>query len=149
MHPQRLPDAQIEHNLLTTARDSVGPNVPIQPLDLPALTTTGIAEPTKDLTRLPSTELEGDSALRLQARNRAPKLKHGFRLVHLLALVDERFEPRIRGFDLSRHVRELEPDDGVVDEFCAEGAALVGVFHAFFVADAREAEALDDYADTF
>jgi len=50
---------------------------------------------------------------------------------------------------LSRHVRELEPDDGVVDEFCAEGAALVGVFHAFFVADAREAEALDDYADTF
>jgi hypothetical protein len=44
---------------------------------------------------------------------------------------------------------ELEADDGVVDEFCAEGAVLVGVFHAFFVANAGEAEALNDYADAF
>jgi hypothetical protein len=47
------------------------------------------------------------------------------------------------------HVGQLEPDDGVVDELGAEGAALVGVFHALFVADAGEAEALDDYADAF
>jgi len=50
---------------------------------------------------------------------------------------------------LPRHMCELEPDDGVVDEFCAKGAALVGIFHAFFVADAGETEALDDYADAF
>ena len=37
----------------------------------------------------------------------------------------------------------------MIDEFCAEGAALVSVFYAFFVADAGEAEALDDYADAF
>lgn len=46
-------------------------------------------------------------------------------------------------------MREFEPDDGVLDEFLAEGAALVGVFHGFFIADAREAEALDDDADAF
>lgn len=37
----------------------------------------------------------------------------------------------------------------MVDEFCAEGVALMGVFHAFLVADAGEADALDDYADAF
>ena len=46
-------------------------------------------------------------------------------------------------------MRELEPNDGVVDKFLAEGAALVGVFYRFFVADAGEAEALDDDADAF
>lgn len=63
--------------------------------------------------------------------------------------MDERFEPGIRGFDLACHVRELEADDRVVDEFLAEGAALVGVFYGFFVADAGEADALDDDADSF
>lgn len=41
---------------------------------------------------------------------------------------------------------EFEPDDGVVDEFLAEGAALVGVLDRFLVADAAEADALDDDA---
>ena len=49
---------------------------------------------------------------------------------------------------MPRHVGELESDDGVVDEFGAEGTALVGVFYAFLVADAGEANALDNYADT-
>jgi hypothetical protein len=63
-------------------------------------------------------------------------------------LVDEGFEPGVGGFDLSCHVRELETDDRVIDELFAEGPAFVGVFYRFFVADAGEAEALDDDADT-
>lgn len=35
----------------------------------------------------------------------------------------------------------------MVDEFLAEGTALVCVFYGFFVADAGEADALDDDAD--
>ena len=42
---------------------------------------------------------------------------------------------------------EFHADDGVVDEFLAEGLALVCVLHGFFVADTREAQALDDDAD--
>ncbi len=147
MHSQSLPDAQVEHDLLTATRNSIRPYISIQPLDLPALPTAGIAQAAEDLTRLSGAELEGDCALRFQAGNRAAELQHSFRLVHLLALVDQRFEPGIRGLDLSRHVREFETDDRMVDEFGAESAALVGVFHAFFVADAGEAEALDDYAN--
>jgi len=63
--------------------------------------------------------------------------------------MNERFEPGIGGFDLSRHVCEFEANDGVLDEFLAEGATLVGVFYGFFVADAGEAEALDDDAYAF
>ena len=43
---------------------------------------------------------------------------------------------------------QLETDDGVIDQLLAEGAALVGVFDGFFVTDSREADALDDDADT-
>lgn len=43
-------------------------------------------------------------------------------------------------------MRELEADDGVVDELLAEGLALVGVLDGFLVADAGEADALDDDA---
>jgi hypothetical protein len=48
---------------------------------------------------------------------------------------------------LARHVRELEADYWVVDKLSTEGAALMGVFYGFFVADAGEAEALDYYTD--
>jgi len=68
--------------------------------------------------------------------------------VHLLTLVYEVLEPIVGGFDLAGHVGKFEADDGVVDEFLAERAALVGVFHGFFVADARETKALDNDADT-
>ena len=43
---------------------------------------------------------------------------------------------------------ERQSDDRVVDEFLAEGLALGGVFDGLFEADAREADALDDDADT-
>ena len=69
--------------------------------------------------------------------------------MHDLALVDEIFEPVVRGFDLAGHVRELHADDGVVDESLAKGLALVGVFHGFLIADAGEADTLDYYADAF
>lgn len=42
---------------------------------------------------------------------------------------------------------EFEADDGVVDEALAKGFALVRVFDALFVADAGEAETLDNDAD--
>lgn len=42
---------------------------------------------------------------------------------------------------------ELETNNGVVDEFLAEGAAFVCVLNGFFVADAGEADALDDNSD--
>lgn len=37
----------------------------------------------------------------------------------------------------------------MVDELLAESAAFVGVFDGFFVADAGEADTLDDYTNAF
>lgn len=37
----------------------------------------------------------------------------------------------------------------MLDKLLAEGSSLVGVLHRLFVADAREAQALDDDTDTF
>ena len=51
------------------------------------------------------------------------------------------------GLDLASHIRELHADDRVVDEAFPKRLALVRVFHRFLVADAGEAEALDDDAD--
>ena len=62
--------------------------------------------------------------------------------------MDERFEPRVGRFDLSRHVGELQADDRVLDELFAECASLVGVFYRLLIADAREADTLDDYTDS-
>lgn len=42
---------------------------------------------------------------------------------------------------------KLHSDDRVVNELLAESAALVRILHAFFVADTREAETLDDDAN--
>ena len=44
---------------------------------------------------------------------------------------------------------ELETNHGVRNEGFAEGATFVCVFGGFFVADAGEAETLDDDAYTF
>lgn len=147
MHPERLPNTQIQHNLLASTRDSISPDIPIQPLDLCSLATTAIAQAAKDLTRFPSAELKRSSALGLQAGNSATELQHGLHLAHSLALEDEVLEPVVRGLDLAGHVGELEADDGVVDEALAEGLALVRVLDGLLVADAREADALDDDAD--
>ena len=54
----------------------------------------------------------------------------------------------MRGLDLARHVRELHADDRVVDQAFPKRLALVRVLHRLLVADAGEAEALDDDADT-
>ena len=43
---------------------------------------------------------------------------------------------------------ELEADHGVVDQLLAKGTALVGVFDRLFIADAREADALNYYSNT-
>lgn len=51
------------------------------------------------------------------------------------------------GLDLASHVREFHADDRVVDEAFSKRLALVGVLHRLLIADAREAEALDDDAD--
>ena len=114
---------------------------------LGALTATAIAQTTKDLTRFPGAEFKRRGSLRLQTRDGASELQHRLRLVHDLALKDQVLEPVVRCFDLTGHVRQLETDDRVIDEFFAKGAALVGVFDGFFIADAGEAEALDDDPD--
>ena len=44
---------------------------------------------------------------------------------------------------------QLESNYGMVDEFLAEGATLVGVFDRLLVADTTESETLDDDTDTF
>ena len=74
MHPQRLPDTQIQHNLLAAPRNSISPDVPIQPLDLRSLAPTTITQPTKNLTRLPRTKLKRRRRLGLQARYSASEL---------------------------------------------------------------------------
>jgi hypothetical protein len=165
VHPQSLSNTQIEHDLLATARDGISSDIAVQPLDLfivsdqsyglgtesylRALPPTTIAQPPKDLTRLPGTELKRHSRLRLQPSNGAAELQHRLRLVHDLALVDDALQPVVGGLDLARHMCELQADDRVVDEFLAEGLALVGVLDGLLVADAGEADALDDDAHAF
>lgn len=69
-------------------------------------------------------------------------------LAHLLALVNHALEPVVGSFNLTSHVSELHADDGVLNELLAKGAALVGVLDGLLVADAGEAQALNDDADT-
>jgi len=131
VHPQSLSNTQIEHDLLATARDGISSDIAVQPLDLfivsdqsyglgtesylRALPPTTIAQPPKDLTRLPGTELKRHSRLRLQPSNGAAELQHRLRLVHDLALVDDALQPVVGGLDLARHMCELQADDRVVD----------------------------------
>lgn len=148
MHPQGLPYAEVQHDLLASSGDGIGPDVAVQALDLGALSAPAVAQTAEDLAGLASAELEGRGALGLQAGDGAAELEHGLHVAHLLALVDEVLEPRVRGLDLAGHVGELETDDRVLDELLAERAALVRVLDALLVADAAEADALDDDADT-
>ena len=134
---------------LPSARDLIRQRIPIQPLDLPALPTSTVTQPTKDLRRLLRTKLKRRRRLRLQSRNRTTQLQHRFRLIHLFALEHEILKPVVTRFDLPCHVRELQTDDGVVDEFLTECLALRCVFHALFETYSAEAEALDDDADAF
>ena len=147
MDPHALPYAQVKHDLLATTGDGIRPDIPVQPLDLAALAAAGVAEAAKDLTGLAGAELHGGGGLGLETRDGAAQPQHGLGLAHLLALVDDVLEPVVRGLDLARHVRQLEADDGVLDELLAKGAALVGVLDGLLEADAREAQALDDDAD--
>lgn len=148
MHLQRLPYTQIQHNLLATARDGISPDIAIQPLDLGTLTTSAIAQTTKDLAGLSRAEFERHSRLGLQAGDSPAELQHSLVVGHLLALVDQALHPRVRGLDLAGHMRELHADNSMIDEFLAESPALMSVFDALLVADAGEADALDDDADT-
>ena len=148
MHSQRLPDTQIQHNLLTTTRDGVSANVPVQSLDLCTLTSAGVTQTTEDLTGLTSAELKSGGRLGLETCDRTTKLEHSLHVAHAHALVDNGLEPGVRGFNLSVHVCQLQSNDGVLDQLLAECLALVGVFDGLFVADSREAQTLDDDADT-
>jgi hypothetical protein len=145
---QTLSNAQIQHNLLRSTRDSISAHISIQTLNLATLSTTAVTQPTEDLTCLASAVLEGDGTLSLETGDGTAKTQHGLLLAHRAGLEDERLEPRGGGLDLSCHVCQLEPDNGVLDEFLAEGAALVGVFYGFFVANPGEADTLDDYTNT-
>ncbi|KAK5637273.1 hypothetical protein RRF57_012985 [Xylaria bambusicola] len=90
---QTLPDAKVKHNLLASTRDSISANVTVQPLDFRALATARITQAAEDLARLAGAELKGQGTLGLEAGDGAAEAQHGFRLAHLLALVDEVLEP--------------------------------------------------------
>lgn len=149
MHPHRLSNTQIEHNLFTTTGNSICSDVSIQPLDLGSLTTTAVTQTTKYLTSLSCAEFEGDRGLCFQASNRTTELEHSLHVAHFLALIDQGFEPGVRRLYLARHMCQFEPDDGMGDELLAESTPLVGVFDALFVADTGEANTLDDNANAF
>ena len=148
MNLQALSHAQIQHNFLAAARDSVGADISVQSLDLSSLATTRVTQTAEDLTGLTGAVLEGSCRLGLEAGDSTSKLEHGFGLVHGRALVDDVLEPVVGGFDLAGHVGELHTDNGVVDELDAEGGSLAAVFDRFFVADAGEADTLDDDSNT-
>ena len=143
-----LSHAEIQHDLLATTRDSIGTHITVQPLDLASLATAAITQAAKDLTGLAGTEFISDGGLGFEAGDGTAETKHGLILVHVLALVHDVLEPVVRGLDLTSHVRELHADNGVLDEFLAEGAALASVLDGFLVADAGKADGLDDDADT-
>jgi hypothetical protein len=147
MHPQRLPNAQIQHDLLAATRNSIGPDISIQSLDLATLSSTAITQAAENLAGLAGTVLERGGGLSLQAGNSAAQLQRGLHIAHVLCLVDQILQPRPRRFDLASHVRELESDDWVVDQALSKGLALVRILHALFVADASEAQTLDHDAD--
>lgn len=147
VNPQSLSDAQIQHDLLATTRNSISSNITVKSLDFGTLSTAAVTQPAKDLACFPRTELKRSRSLGLQTGDGTAKLQHSFGFLHDVALVDEILHPIIRGFDLAGHMCKLETNDGVVDQFLAEGAAFVGVFDRFFVANTREANALDDDAD--
>lgn len=149
MHLQTLTHTEIKHDLFTSTRNSISTDIAIKTLHLTTLPAATITQTTEDLTRLTGTELEGLSGLRLQTGNGTAKLQHRLGLFHALALEDDVLEPVVGGFDLAGHVCELHANDRVVDQTFAEGFALVGVFDGFFVADAGEADALNDDSDTF
>ena len=152
MYSHRLSDAEIQHDFLATSWNSVGSHISIKSLNLKkistwvelyvirnlaylrSLSTTAVTQATKDLASLSSTKLKGHGRLGFQAGNGSTKLQHRFGLVHHLALIDDILEPVVGGLYLASHVRELQADDGMIDEALAKCLSLVGVFDGFLVA---------------
>lgn len=54
----------------------------------------------------------------------------------------------MRSLDLSCHMRQLQPDDRVIDQLLSKSSSLVGVFHRFVVADSSESGRLDSNSKT-
>lgn len=144
MHLQALSHTQIQHDFLASTRDSIRPNVSVEPLDLSTSATLSITQSTEDLTGFSGTELEGCCALCLAASNGTAQSQSGVVELHVLGLEDKVLEPVVGGFDLAGHVCELHADDWMVNEALAEGLTLVCKLDRFFVADTSEADALDD-----
>ena len=148
MHTQALAHAEIQHDFFASTWDRVGTNITVQPLDLTTLSASAITETTEDLTGFTGTELKGGCGLRLQTGNSSTQLEHGFGLVHRLALIDDVLQPIVRCLDLPGHVSQLHANDGMIDEFLAEGSALVGIFHRLFIAHTGEPDTLDHDANS-
>ena len=69
--------------------------------------------------------------------------------MHDVALIDQIFQPAVRGFNLASHVCKLEANDRMVDKLFTESAAFVRVLDRLLVANAGETNALNDYAYPF
>ena len=104
VHPQRLADAQIQHNLLTATGDRIRPDISVKAFYLSALTAAAVTQTTEDLAGLAGAELKSGGCLGLETGNGTAEFQHGLHLVHLLALVDKVFHPRVGCFDLAEHV---------------------------------------------
>ena len=71
LHPERLvnfhalANAEVQHDLLAPTRDLVCQHIPIQPFNLTTLSTSGVAQPAKDLRSLLRAELKSCRGLRL------------------------------------------------------------------------------------
>jgi hypothetical protein len=110
------------------------------------LSSAGVCQSTEDLRRLARAELEHLRRVRLEQCDRSAEDAVLIGVRKRLHLVGNCFKPRVGGLDLTRHLRELEPDDRVLDELLSEGLALERVLHGLLDAHASEANRLRRHA---
>lgn len=161
-----LPHRQVKHDLARStpagssrsvkqtkieesrSRNGVRLHISVETLDLLSLSSSRVAQPAKDLTRLASAELECLRRLSLQQGDR-PSSSHRERVgVVAGRLIDDRFDPRMSRLYLHRHVGELGADHWVLPKFDAEGGSLRRVLDGLFEEATSEAVGLDGDAES-
>mmetsp|Transcript_8348 Transcript_8348/g.27749 ORF Transcript_8348/g.27749 Transcript_8348/m.27749 type:complete len:218 (+) Transcript_8348:17-670(+) len=138
--PRRLPESQVEHNLLRAASDGCDAHLAVEPLhERPLPLAAEVGRPAEDLRRLARAALEAARRLHLVERRvarvlRVPRLVHPPREPH---------RPFVRGSHLSRHLRALVPNRLHLEERLAKGAARARVRERRLEAEPRKAHAKD------
>ena len=106
------------------------------------LSAARVGQSSEDLSGLARAELEHEGRLRLEQRNRTAQQHVLLLVIQLRKLKRDVLSPRVTGLDLTRHLRELESDDRVLDKLLAESGALEGVLHRLLHAHASKADRL-------